>query len=119
MRHFVDAVITEDGSTGVVPDDAAGSYVLLAILLMNGLVLAFLLWKVLGRSRRQVSTRTRSFTCPVLGREVLAEFQLDPAERPLDVVWCTAFRPAVVVACAKQCLAPACPGREAWQPSSG
>jgi hypothetical protein len=39
-----------------------------------------------------------------VGREVIAEFQLDVADRPIDVVWCTAFRPAVVMECGKQCL---------------
>jgi hypothetical protein len=109
----MDASITEDGSIGAVPfgspssqsvDGAAGSDVLLVTLLVQGMALAFLFWKLLGTSRRQGSTLRRALTCPVRGREVIAEFQLDLAERPIDVVWCTAFRPAVVMECRKQCL---------------
>jgi hypothetical protein len=112
-RGTMDAVITEDGNLGAAPFgspssqsayDAAGSSVLLAILLVQGMALAFLLWKLLGRSQRQGATRRRAFTCPFRGRAVIAEFQLDVGERPIDVVWCTAFRPAVVVECRKQCL---------------
>lgn len=109
----MNAGITEDSSIGAVPfgsptsqsvDDAAGSDVLLVSLLLQGMVLAFLFWKLLGTSRRAGSTLRRAFTCPVRGREVIAEFQLDLAERLIDVVWCTAFRPAVVIECRKQCL---------------
>jgi hypothetical protein len=106
-------LITEDGDIGAAPSgtpnsqiavSVAGSYVLLAIVLVQGIALAFVLWKVLGRPQRLGSTFRRAFTCPVRGQEVIAEFQLDLAERPIDVVWCTAFRPPVVTECRKQCL---------------
>jgi hypothetical protein len=31
--------------------------------------------------------------------EVIAERQLGVAERPIDVVWCTTFRPAAMIEC--------------------
>ena len=109
----MDAVIPEDGNIGAAAfgslssqsaDDAAGSSVLLAIVLVQGMALAFLLWKILSRSQGQGATLRRAFACPFRGREVIAEFQLDVAERPIDVAWCTAFCPAVLVECGKQCL---------------
>ena len=112
-RGTMDAVISEDGNLGAaplgspssqIPDDAAGSSVLLAIVLVQGMALAFVFWKILGRPQRQGSTLRRAFTCPFRGRAVVAEFQLDSAERPIDVAWCTAFRPPAVVGCRKRCL---------------
>jgi hypothetical protein len=106
-------LITEDGDIGAAPFgspssqiavSAAGSYVLLGILLVQGMALTFVFWKILGRPPRYGSTYRRAFTCPVRGQEVIAEFQLDGTERPIDVVWCTAFRPAVVMECTRQCL---------------
>lgn len=106
-------LITEDGDIGAAPSgtpnsqiavSVAGSYVLLAIVLVQGIALAFVLWKVLGRPQRHESAFRRAFTCPVRGQEVIAEFQLDVAGKLIDVVWCTAFRPAVLVECSKQCL---------------
>ena len=107
-------LITEDGDIGAASSgtpnsqiavSVAGSYVLLAILLVQGMALACLLWGLLeGGPQRQGATLRRALTCPFRGREVIAEFQLDVAERPIDVVWCTAFRPAVAVECTKQCL---------------
>jgi hypothetical protein len=106
-------IITEDRNIDAPPfgspssqivDNAGGSAVLLVTLLVQGMALAFLLWKLLGRPQRQRATLRRAFTCPFRGREVIAEFQLDVAERPIDVVWCTAFRPPVVTECRKQCL---------------
>src|SRR5262249_11382326 len=70
----------------------------------RGWALAFVFWKILDRSQRQGARFRRVFTCPFRGRAVIAEFQRDSAERSIDVVWCTAFRPAVVVKCRKQCL---------------
>lgn len=109
----MDAGITEDGNSGAAAfgsssaqsaNDAAGSSVLPAILLAQGLALLFVLWKLLSGFQRQGATLRRAFICPFRGRAVIAEFELDVAERPIDVLWCTAFRPAVAVECRKQCL---------------
>ena len=72
---------------------------------LGTMVILFLLWRVVRVSGSPGRADTRCFRCPVLGRVVIAEFQLDPTDtRPIGVNWSTAFRPAAIVRCKRRCL---------------
>lgn len=80
--------------------------VLVGVVPLVGTALVLLLlWVIFRVPRRSGPTTTGAFRCPVLGRVVLAEFQLGPGgARRIDVIWCTAFHPAVRVRCKKRCV---------------
>jgi hypothetical protein len=79
----------------------------IAIIVAVVVVMGMFLFTVVtsGRFTRVTGAVTRSFWCPYVERRVTAEMQEHVRDdRAVDVVWCTAFKPAVTVRCGKPCL---------------
>lgn len=58
-----------------------------------------------GRFTRLTGATRRSFWCPYVGQQVVAEILEDTRTgQAVDVSWCTAFSPAVSMHCGKPCL---------------
>jgi hypothetical protein len=79
----------------------------IAIIVAVGVVMGLFIFVLAtsGRFTRVMAVVTRSFWCPYVDRRVTAEIQEDMRScRAVDVVWCTAFKPAVAVRCGKPCL---------------
>ena len=75
------------------------------IILALGTALALLVWQVSTRFPAVTRVVTRSFWCPIQGRNVTAEFQEAVWDgTPVEVNRCSAFSPSQAVACEKVCL---------------
>ena len=84
---------------------SAGDLIIVMMPLLGTALLIFLFWRLMRVVRTPAPTTAGYFRCPVTGRAVVAEFQLDRAgRRPVEVNWCSAFVPAVRVRCPKKCL---------------
>jgi hypothetical protein len=96
-----------------VSQGAAGDLILTVVPLLGTAVVILVIWRLMRVARRSVPTTAGAFRCPVTGRDVIAEFQLNrAARRPIEVNWCSAFVPAVRVRCLRWCL-----GGAFWKPS--
>jgi hypothetical protein len=96
-----------------VSQGAAGDLIITVVPLLGTAVVILVLWLLMRVARRPAPTIAGAFRCPVTGRDVIAEFQLDGAARRLIMVnWCSAFVPAVRVQCPRWCL-----GGAFWKPS--
>jgi hypothetical protein len=78
---------------------------LTAVLVTGLVVMGILVWLVSRTAGTRQLPRVVAFRCPVIRRTVVAEFEVDGKDaKPVEVSWCTAFRPAVTVLCKKRCL---------------
>ncbi len=90
--------ITEDATTVLAQPNAT------AIIVLGLAVLALVLWMGSGRVRCLARLSTRSFWCPLKGRNVSAEFLEASDGTRVCVNSCDAFAPPASVACNKLCL---------------
>ena len=118
---YLDGASTEAGAPVTALDSldeqvsqgAAGDLVVTVVTLLGTAAVILVLWRLMRVVRRPAPTTAGAFRCPVTGREVIAEFQLNgAARRPIEVNWCSAFVPAVRVRCPRWCL-----GGAFWKPS--
>ena len=79
----------------------------IALLIVPTLILLFF-WVIVRVPCKSGRRAIAGFRCPVSGRVVVAEFQFDTDNRQrIEVIWCSAFRPAVGPRCRKRCVTPA------------
>jgi len=75
------------------------------VIIVMATLLAILVWQVSTRFSTVTRVITRSFWCPIQGRQVTAEFQEAVWDgRLVEVNACSAFSPAQAVTCEKVCL---------------